>query len=74
MEVAVNEATERWTELKLADGTEIRIKTVVLSVMRVEGHFDQDDNPLYHIKANQIMTASAPPELKKGAGKSAKPH
>lgn len=74
VEVAVEEATERWTDLKLADGTEIRIKTVVLSVMRVEGQFDQEDNPLYHIKANQIMTASSPAELKKGAGSSPKPH
>lgn len=72
VEVAVEEATERWTDLKLADGTEIRIKTVVIAVVRVEGQYDQDGNPMYQIKANQIMIATAPPELRKGAGEPAK--
>ena len=72
-EVAVDEATERWTDLKLADGTEIRIKTVVLAVIRLEGQYDPEGNPMYQIKANQIMTASAPDHLRKGAGGS-KPH
>jgi len=74
VEVAVNEATERWTDLKLADGTELRIKTVVLAVSRIEGHYDQDGNPLYQIKANQIMTASAPAELRQGASSPSKTH
>lgn len=67
VEVAVEEATERWTDLKLADGTVIRIKTVVLAVLRLEGEYDPEGNPMYQIKANQIMTASAPDILKKGA-------
>lgn len=67
VEVGVEEATERWTDLKLADGTVIRIKTVVLTVLRLEGQYDQDGNPMYQIKANQIMTASSPDILKKGA-------
>lgn len=67
VEVAVEEATERWTDLKLADGTVIRIKTIVLGVIRVEGQYDPDGNPMYQIKANQIMTATAPDHLKKGA-------
>lgn len=70
LEVAVEEATERWTDLKLADGTTIRIKTVVLAVVRLEGEFDAEGQPLYQIKANQIMTASAPEHLRKGAGDS----
>ena len=74
VEVAVDEATERWTDLKLADGAEIRIKTVVIAVLRIDGQYDQEDNPLYQIKANQIMTASAPAELKKGASGSLNTH
>ena len=70
VEVNVEEATERWTDVKLADGTEIRIKTVILSVMRFENEFDQDGNPMYQIKMNQIMTANAPAVLKRGAGDS----
>ena len=67
IEVAVDESTERWTDLKLADGTEIRIKTVVLTALRLEGQYDQDGNPMYQIKANQIMTTTSPDHLRKGA-------
>ena len=68
VEVAVSESTERWTEIKLADGTEIRLKPVILTVLRLEGQFDPEGNPLYQLKANQVMTANAPDHLKKGAG------
>ena len=66
-DVAVNESTERWTDIKLADGTEIRIKTVVLGVLRLEAQFDPDGNPMYQVKANQVMTVTSPEHLKKGA-------
>jgi len=68
VEVAVDEAIERWTDVKLADGSTLRIKTVLLGVLRIEGHYDADGNPMYQVKANQIMTVDAPDQLKKGAG------
>jgi hypothetical protein len=68
VEVAVNESTERWTDINLADGTQIRIKTIVLAVYRVDGHYDNDGNPLYQLKANQIMTVTSPEHMRKGAG------
>jgi len=68
VEVPINEATERWTDVVLADGTVLRLKSVILGVVRIEGHFDQEGNPLYQVKANQVMTASVPEGLRKGAG------
>ena len=68
IEVAVEEATERWTDIRLADGAEIRIKTVVLGVLRLEGQYDAEGAPMYQLKASQIMTVSAPDHLRKGAG------
>ena len=70
IEVAVDEATERWTDIRLADGTQLRLKSVVVGVVRLLGHYDGDGNPLYQLKANQIMTVSAPDHLRKGAGES----
>ena len=67
VEVGITESTERWTELALEDGTLIRTKPVILTVLRIEGHYDPDGNPLYQIKANQVMMAEAPDHLKKGA-------
>jgi hypothetical protein len=69
-EVPVKESTERWTEVTLEDGTILRIKPVVLSAIRVENQYDQEGNPLYQLKVNQLMTvASAPDHLRKGAEK-----
>lgn len=67
-EVPVDEATERWTDIRLADGTQIRIKMVVVSVVRIDGQYDNDGNPMYQLKANQVMSVSAPDRLRKGAG------
>lgn len=79
VEVPVTEATERWTEIHLSDGTVIRTKPVILSVMRIENHrienhYDPEGNPMYQVKANQIMTADAPDRLRKGAPGSSKTH
>jgi hypothetical protein len=68
VEVNVEEATERWTDIQLADGSKIRIKTVILGVLRLEGQYDGDGNPLYQLKANQVMTVTSPDHLRQGAG------
>jgi hypothetical protein len=66
VEVPVEESNERWTEVKLKDGATLRIKVVILGAVRVEGRFDQEGNPIYSIRANQIMTVSdVPDHLKK---------
>lgn len=67
IEVAVEQSTERWSDITLADGTTIRMKPVVLSAVRILDRYDQDGNPIYQLKANQVMTAESPAELKRGA-------
>ena len=67
-EVAVAESTERWSEVKLEDGSVLRLKPVVLSAIRLAEKYDQDGNPIYSVKVNQVMAvASAPEHLRKGA-------
>jgi hypothetical protein len=67
VEVSVMESTERWSEVKLDDGTVLRLKPVVLAAVRVEGHYDPEGNPMYSLRVNQIMTvSSAPDHLRKG--------
>ena len=66
-DVSINEQTERWTDVVLSDGSTLRVKPNVVSVIRVPDQWDADGNPLYAIRSNIIMTvASAPAELKKG--------
>ena len=69
IQVSVSESTERWTEVKLDDGSVLRVKPVVLGAMRIDGRYDQEGNPLYALKANQVMTVlSSPDHLRKGGG------
>jgi hypothetical protein len=66
-EVGVSESTERWTEIRLDDGTVLRTKQVVLSALRLDGRYDPDGNPMYTLRINPIMTVvSAPEHLRKG--------
>jgi hypothetical protein len=65
--VGVSESTERWTEIKLDDGTALRLKPVVLEALRIDGQYDPDGNPMYALKANQVMiVVNAPDHLRKG--------
>ena len=73
-EVSVSESTERWTEIRLDDGSVLRLKPVVLSALRLVDRFDPDGNPLYLLKVNQVMAvASAPDNLRKARDVQAKP-
>ena len=68
VEVVVSESNERWTDVKLEDGSSLRLKSVILGVARIEGQYDPEGNPQYIIKANQVMTVSSPDHLRKGGG------
>ena len=65
-EVPISESTERWTDVRLEDGSLLRLKTVVLGVVRLQGTYDPEGNPMYMVKAQQLMTVSeAKDEYKK---------
>lgn len=63
-EVPVLESTERWTDIKLEDGSVIRLKSIVLSVARLINRYDEEGNPMYVLKANQVMTVDVPEHLR----------
>lgn len=67
-EVGLIESVERWTELKLEDGSILRVKPTILNVTRIDGHYDPQGNPMYAIQGSQVMTVgSAPDHLRQGA-------
>ena len=68
VEVPVVESTERWSEIKLEDGSVIRIKPSILSAIRIPGDWDPEGNPMYVLKANNaMMIAEASEKLKRPA-------
>lgn len=56
--VDVEESNERFSEVRLTDGTRIRIKPVITEAIRVEGQWDTEGNPVYVIKSANVMTVS----------------
>jgi len=66
-DVPIAESTDRWSELKLEDGTVMRVKPNILSAVRIDGQYDNEGNPAYAIKGNQIVSiVSTPDHLKQG--------
>ena len=63
---------EDWNEYKLEDGTVLKFKTVVSSIIRTEDYDPMTGDPVYHIRSTNILRANVPEEMKRlpsGAGK-----
>ncbi len=60
--VEVEESTERFSDIKLADGTQIRIKTVVVEVIRADDQWDKEGNPIYVVRSAHVMTVNVEDE------------
>ena len=66
-EIEVLEATERWSEYRLADGTTLRVKSVVIAVFREDGRHTPDGEPVYNMKSALITDVRAPTALTNAA-------
>jgi hypothetical protein len=62
-EIDVLEAKEIWSEYRLADGTLLRIKPVLIAVSRAPGH-TPDGDPIYNMKSTLVTDVRAPQQLK----------
>ncbi|HTV44572.1 MAG TPA: hypothetical protein VMF05_04590 [Stellaceae bacterium] len=58
-EVEVIDAKERWSEYRLADGTVMRVKSVVIAVFRDDAHPTADGEPVYNMKSTLITDVRA---------------
>jgi len=64
--VVIDESTERWSDVKLADGTRLKIKMSVISGVRSNGHFDAAGMPIYSFDMTpQLVLVEVPDGLKK---------
>ncbi len=54
--VDVVESTERFSDIRLEDGTLVRIRPVIVEVIRIEGKWDNEGKPLYVIRSANVMT------------------
>lgn len=58
---------EKWSVYELDDGSTLKLKPVVLEIWRVIDQYDNDGNPKYLIKSQNMMTVYSPDKLKKKA-------
>ena len=55
---------EEWNEYKLEDGTVLKFKTVVSSIIRTENFDPMTGDPVYHVRSTNILRVKVPDELK----------
>lgn len=64
-EVPFQTGAEHWNEYVLQDGTVLKLRTVTTEILRVEGQFDNDGNPVYILKSTNVLAVSAPDSLRR---------
>ena len=60
--VEVVESTERFSKVRLEDGTTIRTKMSVFDAVRIDGRWDNEGNPIYVVKSQNVVTVVESPE------------
>lgn len=63
-EVDFKSEGEQWNLYRLEDGSTLKLKTVLLSVVRLS-EYNETGDPVYQFSAQQIVTVQAPDYLKK---------
>jgi len=61
-EVSFSVIQQDWNEYALNDGTTLRVSTVMTAVLRLEGEYTGNGDPVYTIGTQNIVTASNVPE------------
>jgi hypothetical protein len=58
-------AGEHWNEYLVDDGTVVRVKLVVTEILRIDGQYDNDRNPLYVVRSGNVIVVSSPESIRK---------
>ena len=62
--VDVVESTDRFSMVKLVDGTTIKTKMNVIEAVRIDGKWDNEGNPQYVVKSqNMVVIVESPKNL-----------
>jgi len=58
LEMSFQNVAEHWNEYLVNDGSVLRLKSVVTEILKVEGRYDAEGNPLYIVKSAQVVAVS----------------
>ena len=56
---------EHWNEYLLDDGTVFKIKLVLTEIVRLEGQYDPNGDPVYAATHTQVTAVDSPESLKR---------
>jgi hypothetical protein len=65
IEVPFQSGGEHWNEYLVEDGSVVKMKSVATDIVRIEGRFDSEGNPMYVVKSTNIVVVSAPEKLRR---------
>ena len=65
LEVRFKSNREEWNEYSLEDGSSLRMKAVVSEIIRLNGEYDAEGNPVYIVKSANMLVVKSPDNLKK---------
>jgi len=65
--VSVQQTQEYWNQYLLEDGSVIKMKLVATDIVRVDGQYDKEGNPVYIVKSTNIVSVQAPENLRRGS-------
>ena len=54
---------ENFNEYLVEDGTVIHIKLVMAEILRIDGAYDEQGNPVYVMNSTNVVSISAPEDL-----------
>ncbi len=63
-EVLQFKAEEGWSLYDVEDGTQIKLKTVVSDIIRLEAR-KANGEPIYYIKSTNVITSDVPEQLRR---------
>lgn len=56
---------EHFNEYVVEDGTILRVKLVATEVLRIDGAYDVEGNPIYLVASTNVTAVSSPESLRK---------
>lgn len=63
--INVEASNESWNIYELEDGSELRVKLVLASVLRIKDEYSKTGEPVYVIKTETVIDPRVPDELVK---------
>ena len=56
---------EKWSNYILEDGTSLKLRAVVAEVLRLEGEYGPNGDPIYTVNASLVVSSASPENLRK---------